>query len=67
MKSVNVKHNDIKHGEILIGKDNKIYLCDFGWGSINNEFGCGIGLWNKKEKPGGSLDDATALERLNLI
>tara|TARA_B100000427_G_scaffold298373_1_gene279350 strand:+ start:390 stop:902 length:513 start_codon:yes stop_codon:yes gene_type:complete len=67
MKSVNVKHNDIKHGEILIDKDNKIYLCDFGWGSINNEFGCGIGLWNKKEKPGGSLDDATALERLNLI
>ena len=50
MKSVNVQHNDIKIGEILINENNKIYLCDFGWGSINNEIGCGIGLWNCNNK-----------------
>ena len=44
MKSVNVQHNDIKHGELLIDENNKIYLCDFGWGSINNQLGCNIGI-----------------------
>ena len=69
MKSVNVQHNDIKIGEILIDENNKIYLCDFGWGSINNEIGCGIGLWNcnNKNKPGGYRDDEIILKRLKLI
>lgn len=69
MKSVNVQHNDIKIGEILVDKNNKIYLCDFGWGSINNELGCGIGLWNcnNKKKPGGYFDDNNALARLKLV
>ena len=69
MKSVNVQHNDIKIGEILVNENNKIYLCDFGWGSINNEIGCGIGLWNcnNKNKPGGYYDDTTTLKRLKLI
>lgn len=69
MKSVNVQHNDIKIGEILVDENNKIYLCDFGWGSINNQLGCGIGLWNcnNKKKPGGYHDDATTLKRLKLI
>ena len=66
MKSVNVQHNDIKIGEILIDENNKIYLCDFGWGSINNKLGCGIGLYNK-DKPNGYLNDATTLKRLKLI
>ena len=68
MKSVNVQHNDIKPGEILVD-DQKIYLCDFGWGSINNDLGCGIGIWscNNKKKPGGYHDDSFALKRLNLI
>ena len=69
MKSVNVQHNDIKHGELLIDKNNKIYLCDFGWGSINNRLGCGIKLWDcdNKKKPGGFEDDNTTLKRLKLI
>lgn len=68
MKSVNVQHNDIKKEEILIDENKKIYLCDFGWGSINNELGCDIGLWNcnNKKKPGGYRDDANALKRLKL-
>ena len=66
MKSVNVQHNDIKIGEILVDENKKIYLCDFGWSSINNELGCGIGLWNcnNKQKPGGYHHDATTLKRL---
>ncbi len=69
MKSVNVQHNDIKIGEILIDENKKIYLCDFGWGSVNKELGCGIGLWNcnNKKKPGGYYDDANTLKRLKLI
>lgn len=69
MKSVNVQHNDIKIGEILMDKNNKIYLCDFGWGSVNNELGCGIGLWNcnNKKKPGGYFEDINTLKRLKLI
>lgn len=59
MESVNVQHNDIKLSELLIDEDNKIYLCDFGWASVNKEIGCGIGLWNCKntEKPGGYFED----------
>ena len=69
MKSVNVQHNDIKHGELLIDENNKIYLCDFGWGSINNQLGCNIGIWNchNSKKPGGYFDDANTLNRLGLI
>lgn len=69
MKSVNIQHNDIKLEEILIDENNKIYLCDFGWGSVNNKLGCGIGLWdcNNNNKPGGYHDDATTLKRLKLI
>lgn len=68
MKSVNIQHNDIKHSEILV-KDSKIYLCDFGWGSINGCLSCGIDIWGAKntQKPGGYYDDATTLKRLKLI
>ena len=66
MNSVNVQHNDIKIGEILVNQNGKVYLCDFGWGSINNELGCGIGLYNG-EKPYGNLEDKNTLHRLKLI
>ena len=66
MKSVNVKHNDIKHGEILINKNGKIFLCDFGWASINDDFGCGIKIYNSS-KPSNIFCDKNALKRLELI
>lgn len=34
LKKYNIQHNDIKKREILI-KNDKIYLCDFGWANIN--------------------------------
>lgn len=69
LQSVNVQHNDIDPGELLIDKNKKIYLCDFGWGSVNNDIGCGIGIWgcHNKKKPGGYRDDKTTLKRLGLI
>lgn len=66
MKSLNIKHNDIKNEEILVGKNNKIYLCDFGWASIDDDLGCKIGLCNKP-KPAGIIDDDSTLKRLKLI
>jgi len=68
LKSENIQHNDIKHEEILV-KDSKIYLCDFGWGSINNNMNCGIDIWGCKntQKPGGYYDDSITLQRLKLL
>ena len=68
MESINVQHNDIKQEEILV-KNKKIYLCDFGYASINYQLSCNIGLWDIKNynKPGGYLDDKTTLSRLKLI
>ena len=69
MESVNVQHNDIKLGELLIDENKKIYLCDFGWGSVNKNMNCGIGLWACKniDKPGGYRNDSETLKRLKLI
>ena len=55
LESVNVQHNDIKKEEILVDSNGKVYLCDFGWGSINNNMSCGIGIWGEsnKKRPGG--------------
>ena len=66
MKSINVKHNDIKIGELLVDKNKRLYLCDFGWASVNNDLGCGIGLYDG-EKPSGIIDDNSTLERLKLL
>ena len=59
----------IKIGELLIDENKKIYLCDFGWGSVNNNMDCGIGLWACKniDKPGGYRNDSETLKRLKLI
>ena len=70
MKSVNVEHNDIKISELLVNSSGKLFLCDFGWGSVNNDLGCGVkNMWscNNKKKPGGWFDDKITLKRLGLI
>ena len=68
MKSVNVQHNDIGREEILVDNQGKVHLCDFGWASVNERMGCGIGIWDchNKDKPGGYVDDANTLSRLGL-
>jgi tRNA A-37 threonylcarbamoyl transferase component Bud32 len=55
LKIHNVKHNDIKiYSELLLLND-KLYLCDFGWGSIGTDHGCNKGLWSGK-KPYGYVN-----------
>ena len=69
LEQVNVQHNDTKHHELLVSPKGKICLCDFGWGSINNDLGCNIGIWSKPntQKPGGGVfqSDSHTFKRLN--
>lgn len=68
LDSVKIQHNDIKKEELLVDKNGKIYLCDFGWGSIKNQLNCGIGIWggHKKNKPAGVRCDKTVIKRLGI-
>ena len=58
MKRLNIQHNDIKRDEILIN-NGKVYLCDFGWGSINNNHSCNIDIWHGYKPYGYRIDDGT--------
>jgi RIO-like serine/threonine protein kinase len=49
LKSENISHCDIKKEELLV-KDNNLYIVDWGWATINNNWDCGIGLCDL-EKP----------------
>tara|TARA_B110000208_G_scaffold77208_1_gene98924 strand:+ start:5379 stop:11732 length:6354 start_codon:yes stop_codon:yes gene_type:complete len=46
LNDINMKHNDCKICEVLV-KNNNIYICDFGWVSINNDFSCGFNIDNR--------------------
>ena len=39
LETLNVAHNDINTSNVLV-KDDKIYLCDWGWSAINNSLTC---------------------------
>ena len=69
LEKLNIQNNDIKEGELLV-LNNKLYLCDFGWGTIGNELSCNINLWDYNSgigKPYGIKCDSTALCRLNIF
>lgn len=40
MESIGLNHNDIKPEEVLV-KDEKLYLCDWGWSSLGDD--CSFG------------------------
>ena len=65
---LNLQHNDImwknKKSEFLV-KDNKVYLVDWGWSSINNDLSWGVGL--DKKKPGGISEDQSVLSKLDKV
>lgn len=70
LKSLNIKHNDIwvvgKEPELLV-KNNKIYLIDFGWASINGDFSCGDNNISSEKKPNGIYRDDLVIEYLKKI
>jgi len=55
-----VKHNDIKAKEVLV-KDDRLYLCDYGWASVNGDFSIGRSDICAEEKPCGILSDRNSL------
>lgn len=63
MRCFKIQHNDIKESEILI-QNNKVYICDYGWCSINNQLACDRNFWNG-EKPSNIFKDDTLFKRLN--
>jgi len=73
LKNLNIQHNDIykknqygeENCEILV-KNEKLFLVDFGWCSINKKFNCLINLDNKK-KPCGIFDDSKVINYLNKL
>lgn len=65
LSSLNIRHNDIKHGEILI-KENKIFLVDFGWASFGDDFSLG-GMCDNKIKPCGIFNDKNIIYILDKI
>ena len=56
IKKLNIKHNDIKHNSEILLLNDSIYLCDFGWATINGNLDCNINLSNKY-KPCGLIND----------
>lgn len=56
IKKLNIKHNDIKHNSEILLLNDSIFLCDFGWATINGNLDCNINLSNKY-KPCGLIND----------
>lgn len=67
LKNNNIRHNDIvkyTHCELVLGKNNKIYLVDFGWSTLNGDYSCGINL-DKREKPFKNFEDEAIIPYLD--
>lgn len=55
MKRLNLRHNDIKGNEILV-KSGKLYLIDFQWASLNDDWSC-KGKFSARSKPHGLFNN----------
>lgn len=64
LNRLKIKHNDIFKNDRteLIVKEDKIYLCDFGWCSIGDDFSCGINISNKP-KPNHCFNNFRKLKK----
>lgn len=49
MKSVGVRHNDMfkRHEWEVMVMDERLYIVDFGWATVNGSFSCEAGIINK--------------------
>jgi SAM-dependent methyltransferase/tRNA A-37 threonylcarbamoyl transferase component Bud32 len=73
LKSFGIKHNDILKGtfhstkavsEILVN-NGTLYLVDFGWATINDDFSLGQPDISKSVKPCGVVDDEVIISHLD--
>jgi predicted Ser/Thr protein kinase len=55
MREVNMRHNDIKKGDIMV-KGGRLYLLDYQWASLGNDYSCG-GKFNRSKKPHGLFNN----------
>lgn len=65
LKFLHIKHNDVKETEVMI-MDNKVYLIDFGWMSVLEDWSCGQGF-DKRIKPCHEFFDETCLDRIKKV
>ena len=63
LEKLNIQHNDIKCRQEILVLDNKVYICDWGWGSINNKHSCNINLWHGEKPRGYEGKDKDILRR----
>lgn len=56
LKRVNCRHNDIKDEEVLI-KEGKIYLIDFQWASLGEDYSASQPKLSKTKRPGRPFND----------
>jgi predicted Ser/Thr protein kinase len=71
MKKLGIKHNDIcknnnTQSEILV-KEGELYLVDYGWATIKDDYTWGNSKMMNKEKPYGIIDNENILGYLDEI
>jgi len=73
LKSLDIKHNDILKGnlvnkeiysEILVN-NGKLYLIDYGWATIKDDFSLGQNYISNKLKPAGIVNDQNIISYLD--
>ena len=67
LEKLNIQHNDIKYNEEILVLNNKVSICDWGWGSINNNHSCNINLWHGKKPYGIKKDKDILKEKEKLV
>jgi len=65
LETEGIQHNDINVQNILV-KNDKIYLIDFGWASLKNDWSFN-NLFSPKQKPMNIYNDKDCFERLKGI
>jgi len=66
MKSVGVRHNDMfkrNEWEVMV-MDDRLYIVDFGWATVNGSFSCEAGILNKPHPTLVIFKDENIIEEL---
>lgn len=66
MKTVGVRHNDMfkrNEWEVMV-MDDRLYIVDFGWATVNGSFSCEAGILNKSHPTLVMFKDERIIEEL---